>query len=600
MFEFMVEKEQTARRLSDDKALAVAEDIGSLWRSWDDARSKQKHIADKLRPEIYLDERESKAVDKDDKWKSDVHLNKIYSLSQTQQAFIWDNIYSNVEHLFDVEGADAESDKNAAAQKSALVNIFYQIGIQRKLDAAIEYLGSVGEICLFVCWKRKYRQIRRRLDMMTDLSNLLYATSVYGIFNEEIYNGASVEAINPLDLVFDPHVTPEDTQNWDACGKIIKSWETYDSIANNKLYKLTKAQLSEIKKALNTKPDDRDEVPTAKTDDVIDNNRMEVLQYWGDYTLDDGTVLKNWNIVVIGRKYLAIFEANRWVINPIINCATTRDVKNKRGIPELWSIYDICKEQENKVNLQNDAQSLNLNPPAYAPEGFFKENEVKLFPGKQVEYKQGLEDPSAIIKMQFPLISNEQIIEYYDSTASTVSGIFPNMQGQDEAKDATATEINVKVQGQTTRLSKILDTIKQNAIVPMVTKVADLEANMRFGNEEIYINQDGQKTSQIIGDEVRQGRYEYKYTDNSGIQKKLAENQTLTAILTPVWNDPTVPLNKPEIIKEALNNAGIENADKFLMPQQTAVQGMAPPIPAMPPAEDSLNTANIGVGAVNE
>ena len=67
--------------------------------------------------------------------------------------------------------------------------------------------------------------------------------------------------------------------------------------------------------------------------------------------MPDGTVLKNWHIVVVGRKYLAVFEPNRWIINPIINMALFRDAKSKRGIPELWSIYDLCKEQENKVNL---------------------------------------------------------------------------------------------------------------------------------------------------------------------------------------------------------------------------------------------------------
>lgn len=152
-------------------------------------------------------------------------------------------------------------------------------------------------------------------------------------------------------------------------------------------------------------------------------------------------------------------------------------------------------------------------------EGFFKEDKIRLFPGKVVTYKEGFEDPNAIIKMQFPLISNEQIIEYYDTTASSVSGIFPNMQGQDEVKDATATEIKVKVQGQTTRLSKILDTIKQNAIVPMVEKVADLEANMKTGDELLYMNTGRGRTSLIIGDTVRQGHYEYKYTDNTGLQK---------------------------------------------------------------------------------
>lgn len=602
MFEFTVEKEQTARKLSGEQSKEIAGKVGHLWTLWDSARSKQKNIADKLKPELYLDERAKKNQKDEDAWKSDVHLNKLYSLNQTQQAFIWDNIYSNIENLFDVEGTDEQSEKMAQLQKSHLVDRLHKMSVKKKLDAGVEYWGTVGEMCLFISWKKKYKQIRRRLMETTSMVNMLYSSSAFGVFNQEIYNGSYVEAINPLDLVFDPHVYPEDEEKWDSCGKIVKTWETYDSIANNKLYKLSKAQLQELKQKLNTDSDDKDEFKTRKVDDVVDDNRIEVLQYWGDYTLEDGTTLRNWYIVSIGREYLAVFEHNRWVINPIINCATVRDAESKRGIPELWSIFDLCKEQENKVNLQNDAQSLNLNPPAYAPEGFFKENKVKLFPGKQVEYKQGLEDPSAIVKMNFPLLSNENIIQYYDNVASSVSGIFPNMQGQDEEKNVTATEIKVKVQGQTTRLSKILDTIKQNAIVPMVEKVADLEANMRFGDSEIFVNEDNIKVSKIIGDDVRQGNYEYKYTDNSGIQKKLALNQTLTQILTPVWNDPAVPLNKPEVVKEALNNAGIENPEKYLAPQNNMpMMGNVPTPPQEPEIapQGQFNPEGMSIGQVN-
>lgn len=602
MFEFTVEKEQNTRKLSETDAKKTAEKVGELWTLWDNARSKQKTIADKLRPELYLDTRENKKVDKDDEWKSDIHLNKLYSLNQTQQAFIWDNIYSNIENLFDVEGKDVQSDQTAMLQKSNLVDIFHKMSVKKKLDACVEYLGSVGEACLFVSWKKKYKQVRRRIDAFDDMSNFVYGSSSFGVFNQEVYNGANVEAINPLDLVFDSHVNPEDAEKWDSCGKIIKTWETYDSIANNKLYDLKKSQLQELKQKLEAENKDKDEFKTKKVDTVIDDNRIEVLQYWGDYTLEDGTTLRNWYIVSIGREYLAVFEPNRWVINPILNCALVRDPESKRGIPELWSIYDLCKEQENKVNLQNDAQALNLNPPAYAPEGFFKENRVKLYPGKQVEYKQGLEDPSSIIKMSFPLLSNENIIQYYDSVASSVSGIFPNMQGQDEEKNVTATEIKVKVQGQTTRLSKILDTIKQNVIVPMVEKVADLEANMRFGDSEIFVNKNNIKTSQIIGDDVRQGNYEYKYTDNSGIQKKLALNQTLTQIFTPVWNDPSVVLNKPEIIKEALNNAGIENPDKYLSATNNMpMMGNVPTPPQEPEInpQGQFNPEGMNIGQVN-
>lgn len=228
-----------------------------------------------------------------------------------------------------------------------------------------------------------------------------------------------------MNLTFDPKINPEDGEKWDECGKIVKEWLTYDEIASNKFYKLSRQQLSDIKTMLDKKSVEEDDTENEKADDVLQENRIEVLCYWGNYTLDDGTVLRNWSIVVVGRKYLAAFEHNRFIVNPLVNMAVFRDYESKRGIPEIWSIYDIAKEQENKVNLQNDAQALNLNPPAYAPQGFFIKDEIKLAPGKQIEYKPGLDDPSALIKMQFPLISNEQIIEYYDSTASTVSGIFP-------------------------------------------------------------------------------------------------------------------------------------------------------------------------------
>ena len=46
MFEFLVEKEVEKRKLSDEQSQKVAGDIGDLWESWDDARKKQKNIAD--------------------------------------------------------------------------------------------------------------------------------------------------------------------------------------------------------------------------------------------------------------------------------------------------------------------------------------------------------------------------------------------------------------------------------------------------------------------------------------------------------------------------------------------------------------------------
>ena len=76
MFEYVSETENNLK-FSQEQKIRIAEHIGELFRSWDDVRSKQKNIVDLLRPEIYLDERKKIHNDKDDDWKSDIHLNNV-------------------------------------------------------------------------------------------------------------------------------------------------------------------------------------------------------------------------------------------------------------------------------------------------------------------------------------------------------------------------------------------------------------------------------------------------------------------------------------------------------------------------------------------
>ena len=55
-------------------------------------------------------------------------------------------------------------------------------------------------------------------------------------------------------------------------------------------------------------------------------------------------------------------------------------------------------------------------------------------------------------------------ITFLSDLMSEICGIFPNMLGAEESGDKTATEINVKAQGQTTRLSMVLDIINQYSV----------------------------------------------------------------------------------------------------------------------------------------
>lgn len=569
MFEFTIEKENKARKLSEDESGNIAKEVGCKFEDFDKARSRQVEVCKLLKDEIYLKDR----VKKKKKWKSQVFLNKIYAFFQTRQAFIWDNVYANIEQMFDVAGRDEASDQQARSQKASLVSSFDKMKINKQLDFAIETLDTVGEACLFVGWKRKVKQIRRKMSLSEQvkengLFNLLRGKpeDAYGMFEQVIYEGANVEAINPLNLVFDPSINPDNEDEWDRGIKIIKRFETYDSIATNKLYQLRKDDMAEIKEAIfKGKETDDDKDDAHKLDELINGNQIEVLHLYGNYCMGDGTVLRNWVITVVGRQYLARFEENPFVINPIVNVATQRDPDHKRGIPTLFSIFDLCKDQENKINLENDVQQLNANPMRYAPKGFFNKAIIEAEPGLVLDYKNGQEDPNMIIPIAVPLFNNSQIISYLESTTSLVSGIFPNMQGQEEDKKVTATEINVKVAGQTTRLAKDVDLLKQNLIVVMVEKVADLEANMKSGEEKVFFNDKGQRMQVTVNDNIRQGNYEYRYTDSSGIQKRLKTNRDAMEVFKLVWSDPSIQLNKIEVIKDALETIGMENTDKFFV-----------------------------------
>ena len=344
MFEFTIENENKSRRLSDSDAENVAKDIAEKFERFDDLRARQKNVYKLLKKEIYLEDRRNK---KKAAWKSQIFLNKIYSYFQTRQAFIWDNVYSSVDQMFDVEGRDEISEKTAKIQKAALVNSFDKMKVTKQLDPAIEHLDVIGEACLFVSWKRKIKRIRRRMSLAEQLQNNGLLSLIrgrpedaYGYFEQVIYEGAYVEAINPLNLVFDPAINPDNDEEWDKGLKIIKSFETYDAIVNNKLYQLSRNEKERLKEmiAKNGLGDvDSDKDSEARLDEIINGRQIEVLHVYGDYNLPDGTLLRNWSAAVIGRQFLARFEENQFVINPIINAATQRD-------PEAAQIDGASKE----------------------------------------------------------------------------------------------------------------------------------------------------------------------------------------------------------------------------------------------------------------
>jgi hypothetical protein len=213
-------------------------------------------------------------------------------------------------------------------------------------------------------------------------------------------------------------------------------------------------------------------------------------------------------------------------------------------------------------------QSLAENPPCYSPREFFAEedDEIRLRPGKIVEYDQNLFPDVPVSQMQFTPTVFENDIQYLDNIISEISGIFPNMAGAPESDRATATEINVKSQGQNTRLNMILDTISQDYIIAAVEKVAELCANFRFGEENVFFNKDNNPEEVTITDAVRQGNYRYMYSDRAATADRF--NFADMMIMAVERFAKFLPLNAEKLFCYYLEQKGVENPERFLQIQQ--------------------------------
>ena len=215
------------------------------------------------------------------------------------------------------------------------------------------------------------------------------------------------------------------------------------------------------------------------------------------------------------------------------------------------------------MNKTCDLQALNENPPLLAPEGFFDEDEIELYPGKIIEYGDNLSPAAAFQQLSFnPTVFLEDI-NFLNDLMAEVSGIFPNMIGAVESSASkTATEINTKTQGQMTRLSMIVDTINQDLIIPNVEKVAKLCADFKSGVETIFVNHENNQELIEVDDFVRQGDYKYTYSDSSVTAQKSEQADLVVQSVERFAS--LIPLNLQEIFVWYFEQKGVDNPERFL------------------------------------
>ena len=418
---------------NDEKFLVSC--ITEKFDRFDSERSSQLTDIKLVRDAIYNSD-----IPKINGWDNRVVLPDIYELAQTLKSHISENLYSHPDAMFDVSGTSPLTQNYANRQKAMLVNTFEQMNIENEMEKIIDGIIETGESTLFVGWETKIKSTRRAKTFEEQVVS--EDKKSFAVDEKLVYDNAMIKHIKSEDFVFDKF----NSDNWDKCAKIYRTYLSIDEIFSDKANNtLDDAKLEVLKEVVAGKKYKNND------DKAVDGKKVEVLEYWGDIELADGTLLKNWLIVVAARKEIIRFESNPFVINPFIHANIIEAPQTGRGISPLRVALILNNIASTILNKQIDALALMMNPPYLAPKGCFKgQQDVK--PGKIIEYDSALM-PTAPTPLVFDkAMVGWDFLNYFKSTIESATGVFKNMAGNIQSAERTATELNYSVSGQEARL----------------------------------------------------------------------------------------------------------------------------------------------------
>ena len=543
------ETEDLTKKLKKEEEILLATKIANKYDKFEEARISQISDIKAVRDAIY-----GATIPQINAWGSKMQLPEIYELAQTLKSHIGQNLYSHPEAMFDVSGTTPQTQAYANKQKAMLVNTFENMKLEDELEKIIDGIVETGETTLFVGWETKVKQTRRAQTLEEQILN----PTEQGFIVEEkiVYDNAKIKYIKPEDFVFDKN----NREHWDNCAKIYRTYSTLDELISDKSNNLLTEEKKEVLKGVVANKKNKSD------DKSVDGKKLEILEYWGDIELTDGTVLKNWLVVVAARREIIRFESNPFVINPFIHANIIECPTTYRGISPLRVALILNNISSTILNKQIDALALMMNPPYLAPKGCFKgEQEVR--PGKIIEYDAALM-PNQPTPLSFDkAMQGWEFLNYFKGTIESATGIFKNMAGNLQSAERTATELNYSVSGQEARLNMMLDAINRKVIVPMVEKTAEIIANFKLGREIISLNEHGKSMFLEIDDNIRNANYIYRYGDRKATFERKAKLKELFEVVKSFAQVPEVEekIDWMECFKFALEQYGIENSNNFLI-----------------------------------
>ena len=581
MPDIQIEKDNKFKKLSKDDREELAGKISVWWEQFHKKRESQLAVAREIEKYVFLNQPDRNR-EKDDSWKSNIKEYRIYTTWDAMKSLIWKESWSNEDQLFYAQGTKPEYEQLADMQKTAITYSLKQMKVGIQLDKGTDGWGVYGDFVYKTDWKSRKKKVKR-LD------------PYQGLVEQELplEENANVEAINPMFFNFD--VTKYrygDKSSWDRCPKIYKRFASIEEIKANPLYTLTKEQELELDISEETQTTEK------KSDDNLATMKKygelyEVLYLHGDIKFN-GVLYKNVVAEVLAGKYLIFFDENPVYINPFIFGVTELDPETGRGISPLKCILELAKGKEELLNKAADIAELNANPCHWVSDSFLKEkykdSMVKYKPGRFFTYENSYTGgfPQAV---KFDGSGIADIISVLANDISDTSSINANIMGNIETGKRSATEMQLASNGANGRTAMKLDKIYQINL-QIVENVAELLAMFKTEPEILMVKEKGERISVEINNAIRQGQYQYYYEDRNALLDRRSKFQEAFNILQGVWEDPEVPLEKPEIVKTGLEMVGFDNAEKFFG-EKNEVDQVADFVKQLPPELQQAIMQNI-------
>ncbi len=519
----------------------LCDKIASIFEELNSQRQQQKNDIKEVENAIFMK--------KPDKFQ----MTDLFELYQTFKAHVWENLYSNLDLLFDVKGLNETSEKNALLQKRNLQKYFELGKLQNVLDDAIDFLIRKSEAVVFVGWKTEEKFIRRKKQVPVVIDGKVQQGKFIQdivVERKKVYDGLDLKAIDPENIVFDV-----DNQKY----FIYQTFVPVSELESIQGFNCMTPEIVEELKGYVKKEKNNSSIKG------IADDKVELLEYWGDIKLVDGSVAKNQVIVVAARKFILRQELNPYIINPFVVMNIIQDPDTKRGFVYLKTALPMKDKSQQIFINQLRALEFVTNPAYLAPKGAFSNIDQNAEPGKIIEYEASLMPQAPVPLNMAGALQGWEFLDYLKSIEETSTGIFKNFTGVIN-KTKSATEVEATVGGQNSRLAMIIDQINQYLVIPIIEKSADLIANLIFDDEVIFVAENDNQYSVVINNDVRDGDYKYLYGDRNSVQLrkfKAKEMFDVCANVLRAFPDLKNSINPVEALRFVLEQYGYDNFERF-------------------------------------